>query len=171
MNLVYRSRLHRFDWFACRRGTRLFTLDVWIDATPEEIAKLKEFNMLKRDFIEVSQPRGLFSLGAFVASSLTTWFAYGVVGAEPSTVFALGLVSLLFGMSAKSKLGTSTKGRIKVADLLRGRPVPFTHDNMAEIHEVVVSVREQYQSLFGAMVEIEHFEIARDAVWREEVAA
>lgn len=171
MNLKFKSRPHSLDWIAILQGSRLLTLDVWIEATPDEVGKLKSFNMLKRDFIEVDKPRGILSIVAFALGALATWYSYAGYDAEPLVTLGLGLFTAFCGWSMKVNVGKSYKGKIKVADLLANNPVPFTRDNMAEIHEVAVAVQEQYQVLFGAMFEIEHYQVSREAVWREEVAA
>lgn len=169
MELNYKTRPHSLDWLAIMQGTRWFTLDVWIDATPDEIAKLRSFNMLKLHFIDAPKPRGFAPAIGFVLSALATWFA--TYNFEAPVILCLFAVTAICAWLAKISIGKTTKGSIKVSDLLHSRPVPFTRDNMADIHAVVLSVDESYQRLFGGMFEIEHYQVKREAVWREEVEA
>ncbi len=169
MRLCYRHRPHRFDWLASMQGTRLLVLDVWIDATPDEVGKMKSFNMLKQDFIETNKPRGMASIVTTVIGALGTWYAW--YNFEPMTIAIWAGITAFSLWSMKVNVGKSTRGMVKVAQLLASTPLPFTRDNAADIHQVVTAVEERYQILFGAMFEIEHFEVTREATWREEVAS
>lgn len=169
MRLRYCTRAHPADWLARAQGSRLLVLDVWIDASPDEIAKLRSFNMLRQDFIEGSAPCGVSSAVLFVIGAGSSWVAWSVE-AEIAVMIGIALATVLFGWLAWRNLGKTKKTMIRVADLIGSAPVPFTRDNMAAIHDVVVAIDDRYQSLFGAMYEIEAYEVTRDAVWREREA-
>ncbi len=167
MRLRVQDRAHALDWFARLGGSRLLTLDVWVEATADEARKLKRFNMLNQDFFVSTEE----------ASPVCLWPCSVVAGIA---AWCVGMTTLGFGLAMSSValfwMGWRTLGRevalvLKVKDVVN-RKVPFTVDNPAAIHEIALQIDDQYQRLFGAMFEIEHFGVVRDVEWnREEVAA
>jgi len=170
MELVLETRSHGLDGIAKAFGTRLITLDVLVKASPEEAAKLKSFNMLKREFFSAPETKsGVLGLTVGTLSGAAAYLAWGLVDSASVPVTCAGLSGLSL-YSSWSAMGKESVASVKVRDVIKPPGVPFTRDNPAEIHEIAEAVTEQYQVLFGAMFEIEYFGIKREAQWQNQGA-
>lgn len=169
MELRLHPRSHMFDGAATWCGSRLLTLDMWIEASADEVSKLKRFNMMKQEFLtDTELCTGTAAAVSTVLFAGASWAAWNMAAPE----FAIGAGGLAAGClwQAKRSMGRTSPLTLKVKDVVN-RPVPFTRDNPADIHEIAVRAEEKYQHLFGAMYEIEAFGSVREFTWKQEVTA
>lgn len=171
MDLRMQSRSHAFDRLWKLFGSRLIVLDVWIEASPDEVAKLKDFNMMKRKFFSTSEMKtGAVNIAFGLLMAAVAWTFYQTI-AEPFAYMAIaGGLSGLGLLSATQVAGKEGQLVLKVEDTVNC-VVPFTFDNPADLHQLREFIGEQYQGLFGAMYEIEHFGEVHETVWDRDAEA
>lgn len=148
----------------------MIELDVWLDVSADEEAKLKRFNMMKREFLAVGETKtGAGALAFAAIAGLAGWAAWHL--ADTWVPSAALLASSCVGMWLGTKqMGAEGTLSLKVKDFVN-KPVPFTRDNPSDIHEIANKAEEQYDHLFGAMFEIESLGNIREFTWKKEAHA
>lgn len=163
MRLRVQERAHSLDWLARCCGSRLLTLDVWVEASTNEAQKLKSFNMMNQDFyVSTEDDTPMLLWPSSLVAGVGAWW----VGMAPLG-YALAASSVFLFWLGWRSLGRVVALKIKVKDVVNHK-VPFTCDNPASIHEIVLQIGDQYERIFGAVYEIEHFGIVRDVEWSKE---
>jgi len=169
MELRLHPRSHGLDRIASACGSRLLTLDMWIEASADEVGKLKSFNMMKQEFLtDTELCTGTAALVSSLLFAGATWASCNM--SEWGFATTTGALAAACLWKAKRSMGRVSPLTLKVKDVVNRR-VPFTRDNPQDIHEIAVRAEEKYQHLFGAMYEIEAFGSVREFTWKQEVAA